>query len=49
MNKKDKKKQQSIGRRVKSKIENMAIGIAIVGVVYASFLRRSFHHDKQSK
>ncbi len=47
--KQEKQRQQSIRRRIKSKVENTLLGIAIVGFVYCAFIRRSFSYGKKTK
>ena len=49
MREKDKRRQQSIGRTIKNKVENAFLGIMIVGFVYCAFIRRSFSYGKKTK
>jgi len=49
MKEEDKRRPQSIGKTIKSKVENAFLGIMIVGFVYCVFIRRSFSYGKKTK
>ncbi len=46
---KDKRRQRSIGRRIKNKVETTLFSLGMVAFIYYAFIKRGSNHGKEKK